>query len=49
MILGAGVAGMGLTSCSTTEGLGKDLQKLGEKIEDKSQEKQAEQNDNYDY
>jgi entericidin A len=38
VILFAAIAGVSLTtSCSTTKGLGQDLQKVGERIEDRAE------------
>ena len=43
----AGLACFSFSSCSTVEGFGQDMQKLGEKIEDKS--KNVQQEETYDY
>ncbi|MGK0188568.1 MAG: putative small secreted protein [Verrucomicrobiales bacterium] len=37
-VLGASLITGGLSSCSTTEGFGRDLQKLGSGIEEEAQE-----------
>ncbi len=37
---------LGLSACNTFRGIGKDTQEVGEKIEDKAEEKQNEQQPN---
>jgi len=43
MILLAGAITLGLSACNTFRGIGKDTQVVGEKIEDKADEKQKQQ------
>jgi entericidin A len=41
MLVMIGVGVIGLSGCNTVQGLGKDMSKLGDKIENKAEEKKS--------
>ena len=41
MLVMIGVGVIGLSACNTMQGLGKDVSKLGDKIENKAEEKKS--------
>jgi entericidin A len=41
MLIMIGVGVIGLSACNTMQGLGKDVSKLGDKIENKAEEKKS--------